>query len=542
MKKLSIIAMLAASLSFSATSCDDYLDVNNNIDAPDYIDGYLYLAGICQNYQGLYYDIRATGPLTQMMGTSSYSNYANHYYSKGSDAAAEMFRVAYWLHGMNLENMINQSVAAENWTLAGIGTAIKAFDWDFLTKMHGDLPYQDAYIPGKLSHNYDSQEFIMGKARELAYQAIEYLKMEDKTIYGTKISNNDHIYWGDKGKWIKFCYAVIVRNLAALSNKTNFVSDYADELISAAGMSFNSNEDNATVFVAGAGEDATASSYNNFWCPRRSNLSNSYWQHDYAVQVMTGTVPAYDENTGDKIDAVYPEGEENTYYPFELNEKQIICDTVKAAGHFDPRVVLKLGTGSNTEYADLGVAENVMSYQYYGASFTSSSGPIGTATNFYGTKTSSTAARNGAGRWLYREAAPYIMMTYAEIQFCLAEAYWKKGDKSNALAAWKNAVAADMDFTGSYIETGEEGGVEGDKIKKDLYNELAEAYVAGQYVGEMTADDLTLSHIMMQKWVALFPWGANEAWVDMRKYHYDIPYSGDYPKNGNGWDLTSMDH
>ncbi|MCK7533259.1 MAG: SusD/RagB family nutrient-binding outer membrane lipoprotein [Marinilabiliales bacterium] len=45
---------------------------------------------------------------------------------------------------------------------------------------------------------------------------------------------------------------------------------------------------------------------------------------------------------------------------------------------------------------------------------------------------------------------------------------------------------------------------------------------------------------MMQKWVALYPWGATEAWVDMRKYHYDIAYTGDYPASGNGWDLSTV--
>ncbi|MBO5014718.1 MAG: SusD/RagB family nutrient-binding outer membrane lipoprotein [Bacteroidaceae bacterium] len=542
MKKLSIIAMLAASLSFSATSCDDYLDVNNNIDAPDYIEAHLYLSGICQNYQGLYYDIRSLGPLTQMMGTSSYSSFATHQ-SPLSDSGAEMFRVVYWLHGMNLENLINQSVAAQNWTMAGIGTAIKAFDWDFLAKYNVEIPYQDAYIPGKLSHSYDSNKFLMEKARELAYQAIEYLEMEDNTIYGTKLANNDHIYWGDKDKWIKFAYGVIVRNLAAISNKTDFVSGgYADELIAAAGKAFASPDDDATVYVDGAGESATASSYNNFWCPRRGNLANVYWQHDYAVQVMTGTVPAYDENTGDKVDATYPEGEENEYYPWELNPKQIVTDTVKAAGHFDPRMVLKLATTSNSEYKNLDNADSVMAYKYYGSGFTGSTGPIAQAPNFYGTTSSVTVAKNGAGRWLYSEGAPYIMMTYAELQFCVAEAYMKKGDKANALAAFKKGVAADIETAGRYIITGKEGGVDGDKIEKSLYNELAEAYVAGPYVEGLSEADFTLSHIMMQKWVALYPWGGNEAWVDLRKYHYDIKYTGDYPKEGDGWDKTTIAH
>lgn len=35
--------------------------------------------------------------------------------------------------------------------------------------------------------------------------------------------------------------------------------------------------------------------------------------------------------------------------------------------------------------------------------------------------------------------------------------------------------------------------------------------------------------------------GSTEAWVDMRKYHYDIRYSGDYPKLSNGWSETMID-
>ena len=49
MKRISKITVLAAFLSISLNSCDDYLDVNDNVDAPDYIEGYLYLSGITQN-------------------------------------------------------------------------------------------------------------------------------------------------------------------------------------------------------------------------------------------------------------------------------------------------------------------------------------------------------------------------------------------------------------------------------------------------------------------------------------------------------------
>ena len=122
MKKHSILALISAAvMAVAATSCDDYLDVNKNVDAPDYVPAYLYLPSIQQNMQGFYWDIRALGPLTQMMGTTSYTNYAAQYYSAASDAAGEVWRVVYWNQGMNLENLINQSLEAENWTMAGIG-------------------------------------------------------------------------------------------------------------------------------------------------------------------------------------------------------------------------------------------------------------------------------------------------------------------------------------------------------------------------------------------------------------------------------------
>ena len=537
-KKISISVLLLASFMFMTTSCEDYLDVNKNVDAPDYVEGYLYLAGIIQQYQGMYWDIRATGPLTQMMGTSSYTTFATNYYSAGSDAAGEIWRVVYWLQGMNLENMINQSVEAENWTLAGIGLAIKAYSWDQMTKYHGELILKDAFVPGLLSHRYDYQDTIYQAVRNWAYQAIEYLEMPDATGYGTKISANDYIYGGDKTKWIKFAYGVIVRNLSSLSNKSDFNTAYAQELITAAGKSLASPSDDATVTVAGGGDAAAQSSYNNFWGTRRANLSRSYFQHEYAVQVFTGTVPVYDEATGNKVPA--PTGSAT---PYELAATQIICDTnVMATGHYDPRVAVKLATADDPNYDNIDNINLIKRRKYYGGSFTSFSGPIGSAPSFYGRNAVSSTTLDGKGCWLYRDDAPYILMTAAEIKFCLAEAYWKLNMKAEALQAFKDGVAADLTFTGNYIYAGTKGrAVGGDKITKSVYTAAAAEYLAGPYVNGLDIADFTLSHIMMQKWIALYPWGANEAWVDLRKYHYDIDYTGDYPSSGNGWDLSTVD-
>lgn len=555
MKKiLTVILLAVCTLSFS--SCEKWLDVNKNVDAPDYIDGYLYLAGILSNYQGVYWDIRALGPLTQMMGTGSYTTFANHRFSLASDAAGETWRYVYWLHGMNLENMINQSIEAENWTLAGIGYAIKAFDWDALTKINGEAPMKQAYEPGRLNHDYDYQDEIYPQVREWAKTAIEYLEKNDATDYGNHLKDYDLVYHGDKAKWIKFAHSVIVSNLASLTNKNDFSSAYAQELLQHAQQGILSNADNFCVEVGGGADKAQYSSYNNFWGTWRENLTYSYYPHQWAVEVMTGTVPVYDEATGELVRN--PDGD--TYYPYVLADKQIIADISGETGHFDPRVVCKISsTSEEAEYMhNIGDEATVKGYKYDGGNFTSYTSPFSSKStgSFYGsypTGWTQSQARVGGGKWLYRDDAPYVLMTAAELKFMVAETYWKLNQKAEALVAWKEGVALDMEFTGKYLNEGKAakdasgafirggdlpGGV---ACTKSLYNKLAAEYLNGPYVNGMTLNDFTLSHIMMQKFVALYPWGAGEVWVDQRKYHYDIKYSGDVPSMNNGWTMTTVD-
>jgi len=545
MKKLLTILLLA-SFTFTFTGCDEYLDVNNNEDAPDYVSEDLYLAGILSSYMSIYFDIRALGPLTQMMGTSGFTTMANHSYYGSSDSSGEIWKLVYWQQGYNLENMINQSLENESYRLAGIGYAIKAFSWDLLTKYHGEAPLKQAYEPGRLAHDYDYQPEIYTQVREWANKAIEYLEMEDNTNYGNKLKENDLVYGGDASKWIKFAHSVIVRNLASLTNKNDFKESYAQELISHAALAMQTTDDDATVTVWGGGADATYSAYNNFWGVHRANLSNTYWQHDYAVQVMTGTVPAYNEQTGDKI---LPENI-TEYRPFALNPKQIITDTlVNEKGHFDPRMVAKLATASDPYYKHVKDIDSIKAFKYIGSSFTSNAGPTGTAPNYYGrVAVVADVAYDGSGRWLYRNDAPYVLMNAAEIKFCLAEAYWKLGQKGEARTAWEEGVALDLQFTAKYLKPGSYAGTDvtggalpgGDHITKDLFDAAAAEYLAGPFVKALPDAEFSLSHIMMQKWVALYPWGAPEAWVDMRKYHYDIDYTGEYPSKGNGWEATYL--
>ena len=550
MKHKIIISTLTALVVLCTPRCADYLDVNKNVDAPDYIAAYLYLPAILSTAQYAYYDIRPLGPMAQMMGTSSYTGSVQFAYAR-SDDGTQMWYNVYWQMGMNLENMVNQAKEEEAWTLAGIGLVWKAWGWDLLTKYHGDLPMRDAFVTGLLTHRYDYQDDIYDQVRAWAMEGIELLERPDNFGYGQTLVNGDLVFGGDKAKWIKFAHGIIVRNLASLTNKSDFASKWAPDLIAHAALALQTTDDDVTSKTLGGGSGAAFSMYNCFWGTGRANLSNSFWQHDFAVQTFTGTVPKYDELSRQKV-RVAPDPETgrapNPYYPFEYLEKQIICDTAfSISGHYDPRVAVKLATEDDPDYNNMTNVDSIKNRRYYGSSFTSAAGPVGTATSFFGRRATSSTTYDGTGRWIYRDNAPYILMTAAEIKFCLAEAYWKIGQTQNAFNAWKEGVDLDLQFTAKYILPGTYsagvtgGGLPGgDKITVPVFNALAEEYLNGPFVAQLPLTEFTLSHIMLQKFVALYPWGAAEAWVDQRKYHYDIQYTGDIPGYNNGWINTEV--
>jgi hypothetical protein len=116
------------------------------------------------------------------------------------------------------------------------------------------------------------------------------------------------------------------------------------------------------------------------------------------------------------------------------------------------------------------------------------------------------------GKYIFRDNAPYPLFTYWEMQFMKAEAAFKKGDLPTAFTAYINGIKAHMDYMGVSV------------ANQNTY--LASVAVA------QTSGTLTLSSIMLQKYIAMFGHGVLETWVDMRRYHYDpAVYTGFSPPN-----------
>ncbi|MEN6619434.1 MAG: SusD/RagB family nutrient-binding outer membrane lipoprotein [Rikenellaceae bacterium] len=505
-------------LAIGGSSCTKWLDVNNNVDSPDWVEPVLRLAPILSAYEGIPYDLRALAPMMGYMGGSS--TYAttfgdDHSYIAASDGGGEAWRMVYWLQGMNLENMIDDAVEMEQHTIAGIGYAIKAYSWHSLASIHGDLPVDDAFVAGLLSHDYDNQEYAFTKVREWARLSIAEFEKTDPTVYAT-LSNYDIVYQGNAAKWKKFAYAVLARNYITMSMKD---AKYLDSAIACVNNSFTSASDDPKVLYSATGVSATS----NFFGVLRGNLANVLVQSDYIVQVLTGKIPNY--NAAGSIEG--------------LSEYQNVVDT----NILDPRAICLLGTKDT-----MPTNQNDIVLRTY--SFIGTRPGYSSQCNFWGLTTTPNATTSGTGRWLYRDDAPWPLTSYAEMQFIKAEAQFRKNLKSDALASFKLGVAAHMDFVKSYIvagtavksTAGKQTSVMGDKIATARFTTLANEYLNSEFVNGLALADFTLSHIMMQKYVALFPW-SYETWNDLRRYHYDLLLGAHgIPESGTSWTPTAVYH
>jgi hypothetical protein len=105
------------------------------------------------------------------------------------------------------------------------------------------------------------------------------------------------------------------------------------------------------------------------------------------------------------------------------------------------------------------------------------------------------------------------MMTASEMQFTKAEALYRKGDNAGALAAYKNAISLNFDMlTTTYPQH--------IPVANAITPAVKDAYLNNPAVVPVLAKDLTLTQIMLQKYIALYVWGTHQTWIDMRKFHY----------------------
>jgi hypothetical protein len=176
-------------------------------------------------------------------------------------------------------------------------------------------------------------------------------------------------------------------------------------------------------------------------------------------------------------------------------------------GTVDPRMSRMLAPSPDGQYRGLDI--NVVGV----GALTAAQQPM----NFYGYTT--LPPTGSPSRYIFDDKTKMPLMTYSELQFIKAEAAYRGGDKATALTAYRNAISSHFDFVNA------RNSDNGQQATQITAAEKA-AFLADPNI--FPPAGITLTHIMSQKYIALWGWGHNEIFMDMRRYHWtDIdPASG----------------
>ena len=469
--------LVISALMIMGVSCSKKIDeayANPNYDVKVAPEGLLpqIVASMAGNYgaHGPMNDIRYIGAYVQNFAyANTLSNFDRMGYTN-TDVAQSFWRSHYYDIGQNNVKMIAWAIENKQWDYAGVGKAIFAWSWLNLTTYHGEVVLKEAFNTDQITFQYDKQEDVYTEVRKLSHEALSYLNKTGDNASQTSLAKGDAFFYkGDVSKWKKFVYGVLARSFNHLTNKADYK---ADSVLFYTNLAMKESTDDGLVKYTASLVSAT----NNMFGPFRANLGGASTtsptairQGAYIANLMSGANSAFPGVTDPRAIYILRLNANNTFKGVEPNRGQAVLAANDRPENFH------------------GVAQI-------------------TANN--------TAPANDLNcRFIFRNDAPFPVMTATEISFMRAEAAFLKGDKATALVAYKDGIAKHFDLLMNYYNT----NVPAASL---LTATIKANFLANPLVVPANAANLTLSMIMLQKYIAMFGYGTFETWTDMRRYHY----------------------
>ncbi len=253
----------------------------------------------------------------------------------------------------------------------------------------------------------------------------------------------------------------MARSFNHLSNKADYKPD---SVIKYAQLGINSNADNAVAKFANTGITGTS----NFYGPLRGNVG-ALRQTQYISNLMTGL--------NSRCTGV---NDPRTLYLLRANP----AGTIRG-------ILPNRGTSN--------LVTNDQPQNFWGGTFATTASPVSAA----------------ACRFIFKNGAPFPVITASENKFMLAEAYLRKGDAALARLSYLEGISLNFD----HLVADYNADV---PAANQITAAMRSAYLSNPIIVP-PASDLSLSHILLQKYIALFGFAPVETWVDMRRFHYTDP-------------------
>ena len=464
-------------------SCKKYLDVNSDPDTPQTPDpSSIMPAMLAAIPRGIQFDSRYIGKFIQNWSANTAADVWDIHSHQGfpgiSDNGGDIWRQTYYGLGLNLNYIINEGSRKSQWDYVGAAYALKAYMFQNCTDVYGDMIYTEAFQENKSTFKYDEQPVVYRGVDSLCRLALINLSRDDLKAENSVLAKGDFVYDGDKSKWIKFVNGILARNFMRYSNQPGFNNKEADSVIYYVDRSFTRIEDDFLIpFDASKNDDA------NFFGPFRNNMA-TFRQTHLITRLLDGTTLAGSSvfaNRDPRIKHMLSASQDTTNRNGGYRSVE--------PGQGDPQ---NANTTSRTRVA------------------------VVWGDSLYANPSASVFSP-GRGKYLFKDKVVSPVMTYSELQFLKAEAAHKKSPGSVvAYTAYINGIGAHFDFINRSIFP--RGNLVLYNLNPITAAERA-AYLAGSNV-KKTAATLTLTDIMLQKYIALWAWGFVETWVDMRRYHY----------------------
>ncbi|MBC7949556.1 MAG: SusD/RagB family nutrient-binding outer membrane lipoprotein [Chitinophagaceae bacterium] len=381
-----------------------------------------------------------------------------------SDNLGSVWAAHYYGMGQNLNRIIEWGSEEQKWDFVGAAWALRAWSLFENTNQYGDMILREAFNTSLQTFKYEEQEEVYDSVRATCHRAISFLIRTDGNVNPTNFAASDFYFNGGSiDKWKKFVYGILARSYAYVSNKSTYS---ADSVIKYANLSCKINVDNITAKFANTGITGTSNYYGNL----RQNVNNANTairQAAYIADLMTGTNPGAFTGAADP----------RAFYMLREN----LNGTIKGITPWSGMTGLVL-------------AERPRSFVSTGAD-----------TLGY--------PNTDQGRYIFRNNAEFPIMTASEILFIKAEAELRKGLRAASLISYTQGISLHFDMLVEKYSTNVAPG-------KEITAANKAAYMANTNVIPATDAGMTLTKIMLQKYIALFGWGVHATWADMRRYHY----------------------
>lgn len=483
------LATLFVGCLFSSCS-DDYMeDLNTDPSKAPSIDPNAQLSSaLLQTYGDLgeveIYRNYHYGFTQQLMGCWNTTNYGGHHTIDNN----EMCRIWTSFYPNAIKNLVDGIYrTSEDETKNNINAALRIYRvymMSLITDIYGDCPYSEAglgFLEEKYNPRYDTQEEIYSDFFVELKDAASQLSNAGDRLTG------DLIFGGDVNKWKKLANSLRMRYAMRISNVAPDKAriEFEDAINSDGGV------------MSSAGDDALI---------KYMDIAFSFGQESYSdyrgnalSQLWFGNDPA---NNPSYICSTFFNQLKDTNDPRCFQICRFYYDGLMSATKPDGRIDLTdevISKGIKMEPCDPGT----FSWDNWPAGYKSDILSEMAENNPSIDPNVAREVRPKLASAFLKGDCPGVVMTYAEVNFLLAEASlngWTTND--NAENYYKKGVRAAMDFLADNYDT--------EKVSSEEF----ETYMAANPFGYTTEQKRV--HINTQAWIHHFT-NPNECWANLRR-------------------------